>query len=51
MATRGLPAWPYTRAEPEALPTAEGLLLDAVPPGPPPATVANPPCPSCAASW
>jgi hypothetical protein len=30
MATRGLPAWPYTSAEPEALPTAEGLLLDAV---------------------
>lgn len=28
MATRGLPAWPYTSAEPEALPPAERLLLD-----------------------
>jgi len=29
MATRGLPAWPYTRAEADALPVAERLLLDA----------------------
>lgn len=29
MATSGLPAWPYTTAEPEALPAAERLLLDA----------------------
>lgn len=29
MATRGLPAWPYTGAEPEELPPAERLLLDA----------------------
>jgi hypothetical protein len=30
MATRGLRTWPYTDAEPEALPVAERLLLDAV---------------------
>lgn len=29
MATRGLPAWPYAAAEPEELPPAERLLLDA----------------------
>ncbi len=29
MATRGLPVWPYTAAEPDALPPAERLLLDA----------------------
>jgi hypothetical protein len=29
MATRGLPAWPYTGADPEDLPAAERLLLDA----------------------
>lgn len=29
MATRGLPAWPFTDAEAEALPGAERLLLDA----------------------
>ncbi len=29
MATRGLPAWPYTAAEPDSLPQAERLLLDA----------------------
>ncbi len=29
MATRGLPAWPFTNAEPEALPPAERLLIDA----------------------
>jgi len=29
MATRGLPAWPYTGAAPEDLPTAERLLIDA----------------------
>jgi hypothetical protein len=29
MATRGLPAWPFTAVEPEALPPAERLLLDA----------------------
>lgn len=29
MATRGLPAWPFTTAEPDALPLAERLLLDA----------------------
>ncbi len=29
MATHGLPAWPYTRTEPDALPEAERLLLDA----------------------
>lgn len=29
MATRGLPAWPYTGATPEDLPTAERLLVDA----------------------
>jgi hypothetical protein len=29
MATRGLPAWPYTGEAPEDLPPAERLLLDA----------------------
>lgn len=29
MATRGLPAWPFTEAEPEALPPAERLVIDA----------------------
>lgn len=29
MATRGLPAWPYTGTDPEELPPAERLLLDA----------------------
>jgi hypothetical protein len=29
MATRGLPAWPFTQAEPDDLPPAERLLLDA----------------------
>jgi hypothetical protein len=29
MTTRGLPAWPFTAAEPDALPAAERLLLDA----------------------
>jgi hypothetical protein len=29
MATRGLPTWPFTGAEPDALPTAERLLVDA----------------------
>jgi hypothetical protein len=29
MATRGLPAWPYTSADPDDLPAAERLLLDA----------------------
>ncbi|MGG5822309.1 hypothetical protein [Falsiroseomonas sp. HW251] len=29
MATRGLPAWPYTDATPEDLPPAERLLVDA----------------------
>jgi hypothetical protein len=29
MATRGLPAWPYTGTDPEELPAAERLLLDA----------------------
>ena len=29
MATRGLPAWPFTRTDPEDLPAAERLLLDA----------------------
>ena len=29
MATRGLPAWPYTGTAPEDLPAAERLLLDA----------------------
>lgn len=29
MATRGLPVWPFTATEPEALPAAERLLLDA----------------------
>ncbi|PWS37652.1 hypothetical protein DFH01_12610 [Falsiroseomonas bella] len=28
MATRGLPAWPYTTTDPEDLPAAERLLLD-----------------------
>ena len=28
MATRGLPAWPYTDAEAEALPAPERLLID-----------------------
>jgi hypothetical protein len=28
MATRGLPAWPYTGTDPEELPQAERLLLD-----------------------
>jgi hypothetical protein len=30
MATRGLPTWPFTGAEPESLPNAERLLVDAV---------------------
>jgi hypothetical protein len=30
MATRGLPEWPYTSMDPEELPPAERLLLDAV---------------------
>jgi hypothetical protein len=30
MATRGLPAWPYTGIAPEDLPPAERLLLDAI---------------------
>lgn len=29
MATRGLPTWPYAGTEPEALPPAERLLIDA----------------------
>ena len=29
MATRGLPHWPYTEADPGALPPAERLVLDA----------------------
>ncbi|HEV7266541.1 MAG TPA: hypothetical protein VGN83_16700 [Falsiroseomonas sp.] len=29
MATRGLPAWPFTDADPEDLPPAERLLIDA----------------------
>lgn len=29
MATSGLPVWPYTNAEPETLPPAERLLVDA----------------------
>jgi hypothetical protein len=29
MATRGLPTWPFTRAEADALPPAERLLIDA----------------------
>jgi hypothetical protein len=29
MATRGLPAWPFTTAEPDQLPPTERLLLDA----------------------
>lgn len=29
MATRGLPAWPHTKATPEELPPAERLLVDA----------------------
>ncbi len=29
MATRGLPTWPFTEAEPEELPPAERLLIDA----------------------
>jgi hypothetical protein len=29
MATRGLPAWPYTATDPEDLPATERLLLDA----------------------
>lgn len=30
MATHGLPTWPWTDAEPEDLPPAEALLLDAM---------------------
>lgn len=29
MATRGLPSWPYTGIEPDSLPPAERLLIDA----------------------